>query len=983
MENSAARQRVRQRQLNRMSLAALQSAATGVDPAVLNKSVADAQKAATDAAADKAATDTANTAFSGKGANSFGAAEEITNVVNSGNKAAKNAAAARKECDTHKAALEKLTSADALQGPGDKEAQAKALETQSAEHKTKATEHQADADKQKAGADAKAKEAETADAQANQQKGLADTHTQNASAKDKEAADAGSESEQKTREAASREEQSNSLRQVALEKGNQKQKAEAEAKAQQDAADANEKQAGTKEAEARSLREQANNAESAAKGKTAAAEELKNQAAKVTDEAQKAALLEQAKQAENEAKSLAAQAETAKQNASAADGEAARLKQAAEGAKSAAAKAAASANSLGEEAKKAADDAEDAGKQAAKLTEDAKAAAGKADEAKKAAHALRDQAAAAVAEQKKAEEAAVAARNQAKELGDKAAAAKKNAEDATKAAEDAAKNAAALKKQVEDFKNTKEYQELDAAAKDLKKKEDELKALVDPAAKEAKQKEVNAARAAAAQKAMALNALEAKEELKKAEDTQKLAEALAQPFAASTADCPGKKQADEALDQAKKAAADLKKLNDTVAALQKLHEACAAAAKSAAEAKAVKDAAVATRITQLKAAPGHGPQRHQEADGDKRKRKLGERALYKHDPETGRCVETNGRLHAANENASTFPDPDDYVLAEAECRKRLKAQVCPGGGPPPPLTSARKDITPPVSDVLTNTVGPAGGPKTPNQACAGLADTRPRSSRAMVMTSKGPAPQVPIKAGVVKYYPPPPAINKPTGLSGPQATLSNANFKPYEAAATEFFINGGSVAVFEAEFISVYNTTVAGPPVATPAAATAAAITAAKLKPKDPTKVVSDPPLPAEMDQTAMGAAIDNSTGAIDFAGGEMFSLYEASITANPCGDWSLITMYPGTNTTTLPNATKDSPMSIPDLREYDLGKPTAPFTTAVTDAAKLPPGTAFTAGPPPKIDGTPTAKGDYVFEVTTTDGGGTAITKPMKITVK
>jgi hypothetical protein len=91
---------------------------------------------------------------------------------------------------------------------------------------------------------------------------------------------------------------------------------------------------------------------------------------------------------------------------------------------------------------------------------------------------------------------------------------------------------------------------------------------------------------------------------------------------------------------------------------------CATAADTAAA------AAVDRRIEHLQA-EGHGPQRH---EGDPTLDALGERAVYRIDPETQTQLDAeSGTLHGASTEASKFRTKTIYVRAEAIARAALVA----------------------------------------------------------------------------------------------------------------------------------------------------------------------------------------------------------------------------------------------------------------------------------------------------------------------
>ena len=450
-----------------------------------------------------------------------------------------------------------------------------------------------------------------------------------------------------------------------------------------------------------------------------------------------------------------------------------------------------------------------------------------------------------------------------------------------------------------------------------------------------------------------------KDELTKAEAVLATAKAKAASLPAPAAACAQKAAVEEDLAKAQKAADEAKKLADKVKALETLEQAAKAAAAEAAAAQTTKNAALDKRIAQFSQGDGHGPARHLEPDPAKRKRKTGARALYTHDPETGSSIQHDGSVHTGSDNATSFADKEDYVLAEARCRETLEAAA---------PTTPKGVVEPKLADALAGAEKSDGSPKTPGEACSGRADTRPMSNRAEVLTSDGMVRQAPLAAGVVKNTPADyPPIVFPAGLP------TNREGQ-YKGEAKKFFREGGNVAAFNATFAAAYAAALGRSPPLTPAAAYTAASAAANALPKP--NPVSPAPTAAELDGAAIDLAIEANTADVDFEDANCTGVYK-----KVDGQWLLTTMYPSNVVGSLPAQTAGAPANI-DLSQFSLGAPRGASVTGVADPAKLPPGMAYAGGPPPVVSGTPTKAGVYAFEIVT-NPPSTPSPKKLKLVVK
>jgi hypothetical protein len=165
---------------------------------------------------------------------------------------------------------------------------------------------------------------------------------------------------------------------------------------------------------------------------------------------------------------------------------------------------------------------------------------------------------------------------------------------------------------------------------------------------------------------------------------------------------------------------------------QSLAPEVARARAAAVLANQAKDLAVDTRIAQL-SSEGHGPQRH---EGQVTPVELGQRAVYKIDPETHTQVDAeSGELHSADAVASKFNSKEIYVLAESMARAALL-------------------LNPPVNDHIEQLIPlTVLGPE--NQVASGVESTWDPAAQPRMATDKGPARQIPTVQPWVPDSPPP------------------------------------------------------------------------------------------------------------------------------------------------------------------------------------------------------------------------------------
>jgi len=200
--------------------------------------------------------------------------------------------------------------------------------------------------------------------------------------------------------------------------------------------------------------------------------------------------------------------------------------------------------------------------------------------------------------------------------------------------------------------------------------------------------------------------------------------------------------------------------------VKEIKDACAAAKKAAQDAAQAKDQAVDKRIDQLMA-EGHGPQRH---EGQVSPQELGERAVYKIDPETHSQLDAeSGELHSADAVASKFTTKENYVMAESIAREELMRV-----NPPGPGTEVLKPLTMVGSE---------------NKVAEGIKSTWDPAAQPKVQTDKGLAKQIPTQPG----YVPGPADPPPTRLQMDENQMKNeiaAHTQPAD------FTNGEMMAIY-------------------------------------------------------------------------------------------------------------------------------------------------------------------------------------------
>jgi hypothetical protein len=180
------------------------------------------------------------------------------------------------------------------------------------------------------------------------------------------------------------------------------------------------------------------------------------------------------------------------------------------------------------------------------------------------------------------------------------------------------------------------------------------------------------------------------------------------------------------------------------------------------QAQADKDQAVTKRITQLQA-EGHGPQRH---EGLVSLADLGERAVYKIDPETHTQIDAeSGELHSADAVASKFNTNEVYVLAESMARQTLLAR---------PNPNQSQDVLIPLAQI---------GP--PNQIATGVESTWADNAQPRVPTTLGTARAIPTLQPFVAGSPPPmkPQMNGPAMQAEIAAHSQTVNFTGGNARA--------------------------------------------------------------------------------------------------------------------------------------------------------------------------------------------------------
>jgi hypothetical protein len=323
-----------------------------------------------------------------------------------------------------------------------------------------------------------------------------------------------------------------------------------------------------------------------------------------------------------------------------------------------------------------------------------------------------------------------------------------------------------------------------------------------------------------------------------------------------------------------------------------LEDAAAAATQANTLAQAAKDSVVQKRLTKL-AAEGHGPQRHQESDPAARRQKCGERALYKNDPETGRQVQTDNRIHAANQAATSIPSKDDYVRAEAMCRAELYKKAKRGTA----------DLTGQTEEPLLTSVF-----KDPTVDCTGLKDNRAAAARPMVVSSRGLVREIPLAPPPPLFHPPPvatipanPAPPIPAFNADQKQTIKNAIVDVVAQGGDPATFNAAVAApAFQADYATFYNdpANAALSPAALKAGAMAAALapaTAAGLATPPPLNPPSPPAMPAQMDKPAIDAAITADTVPTTFndPGLKLFSVYHPVDATKPTGEWTMTTLYP------------------------------------------------------------------------------------------
>ena len=423
--------------------------------------------------------------------------------------------------------------------------------------------------------------------------------------------------------------------------------------------------------------------------------------------------------------------------------------------------------------------------------------------------------------------------------------------------------AAALDQEVADIEAAPAHAQLVVAQAGLANQQALLVPLAAGPLRDAQLKAVAQAGEQVAAATLALNSAEVAAALVKANAALIAAQALAAPFnivvpcAAKAADARV-----QAAQQARDALAPLSaKMNDFV----KLKKACMDGARAQDAADVAKNAVVVARIAQL-SAQGHGPQRHSNPDHATLKK----RVIYGIDPESG--DQTDGaRLHVAGDCASKFNTPADYVKAEAALRAQLKQLVCPGGVPaaaPPTVL-----LEPPLTSVFA----------VPDQHCTGF-------------TSNVAPPNVVTTLGVVKTIPhlppPPPPPNHPPVPAFPPlvhpggAPISKAHAKLYDEVVLASVQAGGKpqLAANGLHALLVVNDGIAAKKKTAQIIAAMPAVVA-----------VSAPLAETRFDPVTMNLVVNDpvSTNASHFAGGKFTVIYKLVVPGNPCGEWTLLTMYP------------------------------------------------------------------------------------------
>jgi hypothetical protein len=175
-----------------------------------------------------------------------------------------------------------------------------------------------------------------------------------------------------------------------------------------------------------------------------------------------------------------------------------------------------------------------------------------------------------------------------------------------------------------------------------------------------------------------------------------------------------------------------KDMQDSLPALKKevdaIKDAAAKAKAAADEAIKAKDEAVDKRIDQLMA-EGHGPQRH---EGQVTPKDLGERAVYKIDPESHLQVDAETlsdpkfhEVHSADAVASKFTSKETYVLTESNSRAKLLAAN--------PATT-NESLKSPLTEV---------GPE--NTVASGIKSRFDPATQPKEETSLGPVRKIPTK----------------------------------------------------------------------------------------------------------------------------------------------------------------------------------------------------------------------------------------------
>jgi len=916
-----------------MTIAVTLAAAATVDPALLGASANSADQAARDAESKKQVTASRAGEFAGSAPTSFEAGEKAAATLVAAEEVRVEAEKVDGECARYKGALTGLTDCDqALKG-----IQAKRDESAVARAAAAATDGQASNKEQQAkseealAADCDAA-ANASDTNAGVRRGEASRLEGEATGKESEAQTKRDDAARKKDEAGRKEAAGKQARQQATEKDAQACSCDAAVASNGAAADEQKRQsvalrtaaeeqiraasdysaqAGKYNTEAETLGTSAAEKAAQAQARQQEAARLRGEAATLRRSAQEK--FDQALDIEGlgtldyvaESRDLGDQANALESNAAAAEADASRLSGEASTLRGQGDAARRSAEALAAQRDEANRKAEQAQDEAARLTTAADEAQRLQEHAKEQALRLRaehdvlfrqaneeDQAAkqlrAAAGEDAKAadasaadagqlrgqsEQAALAASDQdheAQRLRDQAAAHRAAAAAATREATELRNNKAAelarstrLDQEVRDAEATPAYKALDTAKNTLP-----------------------AQPAVIQDKTLAFNAAEVKAELVKAQAERLAAKTEASKFLAGITPCvspaPEKKvAADERLRVATDQVQQLEGLDQVMTHFLKLQHACRAAAQSLAEANVEKDAMVTARLAQLRL-QGHGPQRHCDPDQDTLKK----RAVYGIDPETGSQAEAlpapppppaaSQKLHVCGACASRFKTPDDYVKAEAAMRALLKDRVCPASVPVLPLPVNAGKIEP-LLDTVFNP---------PDAHCEGFAPapalgvTLPK-----VMTTLGAATPVPRLAGAAPpapIYPRPPTFPPliyPVPPPATRPTLSNGLIDRYKIMANAAVIHGINPQT---------------------AVETLANMGGAKKELTDIIAafpaVVAAPPLPVtEHDLLAMRTFINTpgTTTAPSFAGGKFTAIFKAVVTTNPCGEWTLITMYP------------------------------------------------------------------------------------------